>query len=83
MLHLSNAPLIMVTIISHLFTNILQTTHILAMKFTEGYEKNVSYFWYQKLKKSDKKSCFINQGSVRYYYYDNFFWRLHGSDFAI
>ena len=40
----------MVTIISHVFTNTLQTTHISAVKFTEGYDKNMSIFYTENLK---------------------------------
>ena len=36
--------LIMVTITRHVFINILQTEHFLAVKFAMGYEKNMSFF---------------------------------------
>ena len=43
MLYLSSAPLIMVTITRHAFINIFQTKHFLAVNFSMGYEKNMSF----------------------------------------
>ena len=43
MLYLSSAPLIMVTITRHVFINIFQTKHFLAVNFSMGYEKNMCF----------------------------------------
>ena len=44
----------MVTITSHIFINIFQMVHFSAVKFTRGNEKNMSFFWYQSLRKFKK-----------------------------
>ena len=46
----------MVTIIGQVFTNIFQMEHVSAAKFLMGYEKSISFFWYQNLKKFEKIS---------------------------
>ena len=44
-------PLILVATISHVFTNIFQTTNNIAVKFTEVYEKNERLLLIPKSKK--------------------------------
>ena len=55
MLYLSSAPLIMVTITRHVFINIFQTKHFLAVNFSMGYEKNMSFLVIGKISKSLKE----------------------------
>ena len=62
MLYLSSAPLIMVTITRHVFINILQTKHFLAVNFSMGYEKNMSFLVIAKSPKVEK----IGLGSFKY-----------------
>ena len=47
--------LIMITIIRHVFINIFQMEHFLAVKFTMGYEKNMSFLVIEKSPKVLKK----------------------------
>ena len=52
---LSKRVLIMVTITSHVFTNIFQTKHISAVKFLVGCKKNMTFLLISKSKKNLKK----------------------------
>ncbi len=54
--------LIMVTITSHVFVNIFETVDCSAVKFHQGYEKNMSFFLIPKSLKVSKKSEAIGPG---------------------
>ena len=66
--------LIMVTITRHAFIYIFQTKHFLAVKFSMGYEKNVSFLviakspkvWKKKKKKQKKTVEKIGPSSFKY-----------------
>ena len=45
----------MVTVISHISANIFHMEHISAIKLLMGFEKNMSFLWYQNLKKLEEK----------------------------
>ncbi len=55
--------LIMVTITSHIFINISQTVHFSAVKFTRVMRNIWAFFWYQNLRKFEKKSEAIGPDS--------------------
>ena len=55
--------LIMVTITRHVFINIFQMEHFSAVKFTMGYEKNMSFLVIPKSPKVSKKVEKIGLGS--------------------
>ena len=57
--------LIMVTITSHVFTNIFQTKHISAVKFLVGCKKNMTFLLISKSKKNFKKSHTKKKKKIR------------------
>ncbi len=67
--------LIMVTITSHIFTNIFQMVYFSAVKFTRGNEKNMSFLLIPKSQKVWKKSEAIRPGTFKYWRCQNM-WNL-------
>ncbi len=57
--------LIMVTITSHIFTNIFRMVHFSAVKFTRGNEKNMSFLLIPKSPKVWEKSEGIGPGTFK------------------